>query len=682
MLLEMIHKLGEDDLAEVYIGRLTTPDGPVLVTVRRLRRMAAETPGVLDNLREASGNLVSFSHDRVARHLGFAESGGEHYWINERAPGFDLGAVFKRLASREVRITVPQSLQIGLDLLQGLAAVHERNQFVGTVGSMNVMVGYNGATRLEGTGFDTALYRVSAIRQKGRRGRAAYAAPETRQARAPDVQMDVYSAAALIYHLLTGRTPLGDDARGGMAASVRHVAVEPPSKIDRSLPYSCDAVLLKALSTAPSGRHESADALHNAVSRLRAAVVTGPDEGRGGVAGFVTALYPNEATVPGQPGTLKRPALKEGIEVEGLGLPASRPELAEDEDTPPDGAMQMDEVTPPDGNIAVKVAGAREPPESQEPAASEKEVPDPGALARIAAWEAAYGEYGNAKDAAAPPAPPAPPPKAPAGPPPLPATPDSDPAAGEVDSSIVVNWSELDSGPDKETTEPELEMDVKQIKPPEVPLVRPPTEKARTPIVVRDAMVVDEETEEDTVEASPLPEAAGEETRPDPDPLPEPPPKSTGASVASLIVIGLVAAVVGAVGALAISGAMSGDDSAASGEQGMTEVGFLTLEADRPVKVTLDGELLLKNDLPKRRPLPAGAHRLRVDTIDGDTLMDESIQMEAGEKRVIRLVVPASPSARPPDATESVTEEPAPKPAGKKRTRKRRRRKRRARTFR
>ncbi len=305
MQLELIEKLYDENLAELYVARLVTGKGPRLVTARRLHRQLVSIPGMVGRLQEASVRVASLSHPRILGLVGFFEAGGTFWWITERTTGFDLGMVFQRLSSREVRITPLRTLRIGVDFLEGLAALHEAGLTHGGLGPRQVLVDLDGVARLDGIGYEQVPMSFRELKQKTRRGRKDHLAPEIMQGRSPTPAGDVFSAASLIYSLLTGMPPL-DGQEPGM--STRHQAIRPPSKLDRSLPYACDAVFIKALSIAQRQRHESGKALCNAVNQLRKSLVTGADEGHAGVADFIGSLYPNEARVPGMNGTIQRPA--------------------------------------------------------------------------------------------------------------------------------------------------------------------------------------------------------------------------------------------------------------------------------------------------------------------------------------------------------------------------------------
>ena len=695
MQLELLEKVADENLAEAFLARLSVDGEVSLVTARRLQKQVTDVPGVLDSLGDVSAAMKRVEHPGILRHLGFGEAGDSHYWVTERTDGFDLAMAINRLSSREVHITPVRSLQIGLDFLQGLQELHQQELLHGGLSPGYVLVGYDGVARLDGIGLESTLLSIKDLKQKSRRQRSAYLSPEVAQGRTPVPQSDVFSAAAILYTLLTGAPPMEKEGTGA-GVSVRHSTIELPSKLDRNLPFSCDAIFLKALSLAPRQRHESIDSFIAAIKRLRAAMLKGPDEERNGVKDFVETLFPNEAIVPGKPGSIDKPAMGEGVRLTMLlGDP---------------------------GKATASAPPAEPAPAIPEPATSDapvEEKVDEEALARVAAWEAAFGKVSKDDDKKA--EKPGPPPlkgrSMPARPPPFPGEKKKTPVA----TSVVVDWMELGEEKESEDTEEVRAEQVSELKkpleplepepPPQPPVAAEPqaepapepepepesepepevdheeptpirTEKIPTLVVDKDEEEQTEpekSTEEVLSESGTLPEEQIPEALSDqhdtiqmppvadPDEMPVARKKTPWKVIAILVVI--VAAAV-----LAVVYWPKGDGEAKEEAAGATSVAFLSVHTNSPARVTLDGELLEGTTPVKDKVLRAGKHRIMVDALDGTRLMDEVIMLQAGEHKDIRVVIAAAPAK-----VEPPTEVKPDKPAAKKKKKRRKKRVRRKR---
>jgi len=577
--LELLDKLADENLAEIYVGRLLAPGGPQLVTVRKLLRQATNSPGMLDELRRASLWAREFQHPQLLPHLGFFEVAGDHFWLTSRTLGFDLEAAQVRLSSREVRITPLRTLQIGMDLLEVLAALHAREAVFSGLGPRQVLVGLDGVARLDALGFESALLDNKELKQKARRGRTATLAPEVVQGRPVGAQADVFSVAALLYMLLTGRSPLGEKQRGG-GMSTRHVAVTPPSKIERTLPYACDAVFIKALGVAPSGRHADAASLGSSIASLRSSLLQGFDEGRAGVKDFIENLFPNEASVMGMSGSLERPAMAEALILDGdvlLGgfdtefTQPTRPGTFEGSTTEP---TQVEEVT------ETKVV-----------------VSPPPSTSNLDDSNWTYEDSGVEVEAS-------------------------------VTSRLQADIAVMPAAPsvEQEDARPELQ-DIGDAG-------VEPADTAETPAVLEDWARPEKPKKKAPKRDTDVMPAV---VAPVETPLWRRPSSLLAAGLLSAIVLFLLLYLFGGLD----SG--PGVTVAGPPSDATSFIGFLSLDVEEAAQVTLDGELVPGSMPMVRHVVKAGMHRLVVKAEDGRPLLDRMLEIKAGKHEIVKLAEDSVP---------------------------------------
>lgn len=142
-------------------------------------------------LRAEAARLAQLDDPHVVQVFGFVEESGAAYLVTEWINGATLAEVL----AAGGRLSVPQALGVVRGALLGLAHAHSRGIVHGDVSASNVLVDVEGTSRLIdfGVGGSTPAYR----------------APEAARGERLSPASDVYAAAAVLVHLLTGRLTPG-----------------------------------------------------------------------------------------------------------------------------------------------------------------------------------------------------------------------------------------------------------------------------------------------------------------------------------------------------------------------------------------------------------------------------------------------------------------------------------------
>ncbi len=156
--------------------------------------------------------------------------------------------------------TPAETVRVAGQLAAGLDHAHARGVVHRDVKPANVLLGADGAVRLGDFGIAHLGAEPDPAEPWAGLGTPAYMAPEQRLAERSGLgpHTDVYALAAVVYEMLTGRTPHGESCSGGAG----EVAPPPPPRaVNPYLPAGVDQVLGRGLSTDPARRPPSAAAL-------------------------------------------------------------------------------------------------------------------------------------------------------------------------------------------------------------------------------------------------------------------------------------------------------------------------------------------------------------------------------------------------------------------------------------
>jgi uncharacterized membrane protein len=190
----------------------------------------------------------SVQHEHVVRVIDYGVSDdGEPFIVQEWIGGGELGDLDTPLPARH-------AVRLARQIASGVQALHSAGNIHGDLKPANVLLSPEGSPRV--SDFDLASAAdLNAFREGGN---IAFMAPEMARGdrRLPSPVGDVYAIGGLLYMLLTGELPHGDNARTILERHRRGEEPEAPPA-DRDL----RAICRRALASDPQRRYQSAEAL-------------------------------------------------------------------------------------------------------------------------------------------------------------------------------------------------------------------------------------------------------------------------------------------------------------------------------------------------------------------------------------------------------------------------------------
>ena len=203
-------------MGEVCIARTPWRKQPV-AAVKRLRADVARVPTFAERFQHESELAVRLDHGNVVGTLDVGSVNGQLYVASELVLGKDTGIIADRLREREQGGPAAVAVRLLLDVLAGLAYVHEARDIDGAPLALvhrditpgNVLIGYDGVARLADFGLAKSLLTERAnLTQHGEiLGTPSYLAPEIIQGQEATVSSDLYGLGAVVYRFLTGVAP-------------------------------------------------------------------------------------------------------------------------------------------------------------------------------------------------------------------------------------------------------------------------------------------------------------------------------------------------------------------------------------------------------------------------------------------------------------------------------------------
>jgi serine/threonine-protein kinase len=267
----MLEQVGEGAYARVFRARHEVMG--VERAVKVPRPAAAAWPGQRQRFQQEARLAARLRHPNVVTvyDCGLAP-GGAPYLVMELVAGPSLAG---RLAAGVMPagevVSVAGQVAAALDHAHAHGVIHR------DVKPGNVLLGPGGDVCLGDFGIAEPLSEQASAAPGNGLGTPAYMAPEqcADHSRAQGPYTDVYSLAAVVYEMLTGRPPYGER---GVACADGALGPPPPSAVNPYLPAGVDRVLAHGLAASSSDRPPSAGAL---VADLSAALATAEQQWRG-----------------------------------------------------------------------------------------------------------------------------------------------------------------------------------------------------------------------------------------------------------------------------------------------------------------------------------------------------------------------------------------------------------------
>ena len=214
--LALIEPLGRGSFGRVFRARDTRLDREV--ALKLLEAPATGGDARASSIVDEGRRLAQVRHPNVVTIYGAERLGDEvGLWME-----LVQGRTLHQLLDEGKRFTAAEAVEIGCQLCDAVAAVHDAGLLHRDIKAANVMLSDNGRVVLMdfGTGWEA---RDSSRAVPA--GTPLYLAPELLEGGEPTVGTDIYAIGVLLFHLLTGRYPVTapsiDELKDAHASQVR-----------------------------------------------------------------------------------------------------------------------------------------------------------------------------------------------------------------------------------------------------------------------------------------------------------------------------------------------------------------------------------------------------------------------------------------------------------------------------
>jgi serine/threonine protein kinase len=274
-------------MSEIYLAHQTGIAGfnKLVVIKTILPDIGGEEDFVRMFLDEAR-TTAAFNHPNIAQVFELDTDEDQLYMAMEFVGGCTLVEMAR--ACRQAKEAIPIGFTLGA-VRDTALALHYAHNFTDArgrkqtvihrdVAEKNIMVTYEGVTKLLDFGIAKASGRAARTSIGMVKGTSGYMSPEQIRGEPLDARSDIFSLGVVLHECLTGlRLFHGKNPEDGMIAALRE-DVSPPSKWNPQVSPEIDAVALKSLRREREARYTTALEFARAIDRAAPGLIWHPEQ--------------------------------------------------------------------------------------------------------------------------------------------------------------------------------------------------------------------------------------------------------------------------------------------------------------------------------------------------------------------------------------------------------------------
>jgi non-specific serine/threonine protein kinase len=266
---------------------------------------------------------AALNHPNIVTVYELAEHEGQLFIAMEHVDGRSLEELIER-----GDLTLGRSVEIACQICEGLSKAHQAGIVHRDIKPSNILIDADGRAKILDFGLAKSKKASTLTKTGTTLGTLRYESPEQATGQPVDARSDLFSVGAVLYEMITGRSPFAGEMEEAVRYAVVHETPEPLARYKSGVPDDVQRIVSKLLEKDAERRAQSAA---DVVADLRRLSSGSPDRSRTGflrlavvtaglviVIGAIASLFwPTRLEHPGMP-TRKMVAV---LPFENLGAP-------------------------------------------------------------------------------------------------------------------------------------------------------------------------------------------------------------------------------------------------------------------------------------------------------------------------------------------------------------------------
>jgi serine/threonine-protein kinase len=270
----IVRELGRGTAGCVYLAHDPVIDRDVAVKTFNPRLSLADRARFEQHFINEARAAGRLSHPHIVTIHEASSEGSSTYVAMEYIEGKEL----HRVLENGRRFSADETAAIAWKLASALQHAHQRGVIHRDIKPSNIFLVDGDQPKLIDFGIARAPNRLAdrqspqyepftMVRDNELLGTPHYMSPEQAAGKTVDHRTDIYSLGAVMFEMLTGRTPFHADRADKLLQQIIHKAAPSPRDIDARVPERLAAIVMKAMHKRAEKRYRDADEMARDIKR-------------------------------------------------------------------------------------------------------------------------------------------------------------------------------------------------------------------------------------------------------------------------------------------------------------------------------------------------------------------------------------------------------------------------------
>ncbi|HSS03211.1 MAG TPA: protein kinase [Kofleriaceae bacterium] len=274
---EIVRKLARGGMAEIFLARTRGPSGfEKLVVLKKILPKYAGKRRFVQLFLEEAKLAAGLDHPNIAQVYDIGMVDGSYFFTMEYLHGQDLRSILHRAWRTGDRLPIENAVQVARNVASALHFAHEKQRSDGAllgivhrdVSPSNVIVTYDGATKLLDFGVAKSTASTVKTRTGALKGKVSYMSPEQARGAPIDRRSDIFSLGVVLWEMVTVQRLYRGENDLATLQLIINQPPQPPTAIRRDCPAELERIVLRALAQDPTDRYQTADELGSELDEL------------------------------------------------------------------------------------------------------------------------------------------------------------------------------------------------------------------------------------------------------------------------------------------------------------------------------------------------------------------------------------------------------------------------------